>query len=102
MILDAFLEILDAVASNIELPPVRTGWFPPAPEGREPAGKFGALVLEDGTVGIAWAGLPGAREGIAERSATWAGADAFELARGLASSDLATRTVALAANNAVA
>jgi uncharacterized protein (DUF4213/DUF364 family) len=97
------LALLDRYAARSPLPRVRTLHLPPPPPADGMRGEFGALELENGSLGLTyvllgdtWGRLSAAREAYAS-----AGQDALALAHGYAGADPLRRTVGFAAVNAL-
>lgn len=90
------------IGSALRPPPVARVLLPPAEAGPEGRGEFCAVRLADGSTGLAYALLPGARERLAALpAAALSGSDPVELAGGLEGDDPAARALGLAALNAL-
>ena len=103
-IADDMLNTLAHALAGTPVPRVRALHLPPSPWNGSKDGEFGALELDDGSLGLSYvlldqgldrlaAGLPGQR---------LAGADALAVARGWADGRGAERTIGFAAVNALA
>ncbi len=100
---DELLRMIRAVNDRIPLPPVRRLWLP---EPRVTPGKgdeFGAVILDDGSVGLFFVLLGDTLDRLRDpgTAPTVAGADPAALAQGFAASDSVTRALGLGAINAV-
>lgn len=98
-----YVALARAVAAATPLPSVRRLWIP-APAAAAPAGNgFGALFLDDGSVGLMYVLLDDTLAQIATRlgGAARAGVDPLELAAGFTDPDPARKALALAALNAI-
>ena len=90
------------IGAALRPPPVARVYLPPPDPGPEGRGEFCAVQLGDGSAGLAYVLLEGARERLAALHADrLAGRDAAELAHGLEGSDPAQRSLGLAALNAL-
>ena len=90
------------IGAALRPPPVARIFLPPPGPGPEGRGEFCAVQLRDGSTGLAYVLLEGARERLAALSAApLAGRDAADLAQGLEGGDPAERSLGLAALNAL-
>lgn len=90
------------IGAALRPPPVARVLLPPADPGPEGRGEFCAVRLADGSTGLAYVLLEGARERLAaQEAASLAGRDPVALAQGLEGGDPAARSLALAAVNAL-
>ncbi len=90
------------IGAALRPPPVARVLLPAADAGREGRGEFCAVQLSDGSTGLAYVLLEGARERLTGlRAASLAGRDPVDLARGLDGGDPAARSLALASVNAL-
>lgn len=100
---EELLAILDDVGRRLSLPRVKQVFIPPARDRPSRSAEFGAVVLEDDSVGVVFVLLGDTLPKLHERGVPEAvvGLDPLELAQGFQDADSATRTMGLAALNAV-
>ena len=107
------LALLEKALGGAPVPRVRALHLPPAPWSGKREGEFGALELDDGSLGLSYVLLSGSLDRLAGdartaggpdragRHAGFAGANALEVARLWANADAALRTIGFAAVNAL-
>jgi uncharacterized protein len=98
-----YVELAERVASRIAFPRVRALHLPATGARPGKDAEFGVLELEDGACGFAYVWLGNTLQEITRRefANSVRGRDPVELARGYASPDTATRTIGMAAINAI-
>ena len=100
---DDMLHTLARALAGAPVPRVRALHLPPAPWNGRKDGEFGALELDDGSLGLSYVLLDRALDELAQGSAQrrLAGADALEIARGWVDGSGVGRTIGFAAVNAL-
>jgi uncharacterized protein (DUF4213/DUF364 family) len=100
---DDYLKIVKQVADAVELPAVSGVYFNLTSCDARKSSKFGALVLEDGTVGLTYVDLGEARQEFQDtvKPESFAGAPVLELARLYAEQRDWQRVLGMAAINAI-
>lgn len=100
---DEILRLLTAAFSSGCIPHVRALHLPPVPWDGTKDGEFGALELDDGSLGLTYVLLDGALEALVAgtHGERLLGADALEVARWWATGDGVRRTIGFAAVNAL-
>src|SRR5574343_1691398 len=97
----AILDQLAAALDGAPPPRVRGLHLPPGAWGQARDGEFGALELEDGSLGLSYLLLDPALAGLGRGASALAGADPLHLARGWLSEDPQARTLGFAAVQAL-
>lgn len=102
-IAEDYLALAVEIAQTIPVPRIRQVWIPPQRDDPDKSAEFGAVILDDGSVGLMFVLLEDTLAQIAERldPGTLAGRDAIELAAGFTAADPAHRALGLAAINAI-
>ncbi len=102
-IADEMLALLEMALRGTPVPKVRALHLPPAPWNDTREGEFGALELDDGSLGLSYVLLDGLLDELAADApgAGLAGVDALTVARHWAGDDAALRTIGFAAVNAL-
>lgn len=102
-IAEELLAIVDTVGHRISLPPVKQVWLPPTRDRPEKSAEFGAVVLADDSVGVAYVLLGDTLTQLRDRGSPAAavGLDPVELAQGFRGGDPATQALGLGAINAI-
>ena len=97
------LQTLSHALAGAPVPRVRALHLPPAPWNGSKDGEFGALELDDGSLGLSYVLLDRALDALAEGATQrrLAGADALEIARGWVDGSGVGRTIGFAAVNAL-
>lgn len=98
-----YLALVGAIADATTLPRIRQVWMPPQRSEPAKSAEFGAVILDDGSVGLMFVLLEDTLAQIAARFDPEAlrSADVVELAAGFTDADPARRALALAAINAI-
>jgi len=99
-----YLSIIDALTRVTTLPRVRQVWLPPLRKVPPRSAEFGAVILEDDSVGLMFMLLDDTLPRIRARaaSASWTGLDPVVLARGFDAADPVDKILGLGAANAIA
>jgi len=102
-IAEELLAIVAEVDHRLSLPRVKQVWLPPTRDQPEKSAEFGAIILEDGTVGVSYVLLGTTLEQLQQSGAPEQaiGRDPAELAQGFSDADPATKSLGLAAINAI-
>jgi uncharacterized protein len=102
-IADEFLSIVDDIDARISLPRVRQVWLPRLRDTPRKSGEFGAVILDDGSVGLMFVLLGDTLRAIRDRVSpdTAVGMDPVELAQAFKDPDPATKALGLGAINAI-
>lgn len=102
-IADELLDIVNQVAGCLSLPRVARVWLPRDLGNPRRSAEFGALVLEDGSVGLFYVLLEHTRTEIASLGSqgSWAGRNPADIARGFRSAEPAEKALGLGAVNAI-
>lgn len=106
-IADEMLALLDDALRGAPVPKVRALHLPPAPWSGKREGEFGAIELDDGSLGLSYVLLDGLLDKLVSDArgggagAGLIGADALAIARHWAGNDPALRTIGFAAVNAL-
>ncbi len=97
------LDTLGRALAGRVLPRVRALHLPPAPWNGSKSGEFGALELEDGSLGLSYVLLDGVLSRLAsgDHGTELIGADPLDVARWWAQAQRARRTIGFAAVNAL-
>lgn len=100
------LALLEEAFGGVPVPRVRALHLPPAPWSGKREGEFGALELDDGSLGLSYVLLSGSLDRLAHGSggapgAALVGASALDVAHHWAGADAALRTIGFAAVNAL-
>ncbi len=98
-----YLALVAEAARATALPRIREVWIPPPHDDPAISAEFGAVILDDGSVGLMFVLLADTLAQIGARfdPATLAGVDPVELAAGFAASDPVRKALGLAAVNAI-
>lgn len=102
-IAEDYLTLVAEVARATALPRVRQIWIPPQQNDPAISGEFGAVILDDGSVGLMFVLLEDTLQQIGIRfdPASLAGADVVELSAGFTTVDPVLKALGLAAINAI-
>ncbi|GAB4352232.1 MAG: hypothetical protein Kow006_16760 [Gammaproteobacteria bacterium] len=102
-IAEEFVALAEEIDRRLPLPPVRTLWLPGPRENPEKSAEFGAVVLEDGSVGLMFVLLGDTLQQMRERGLhrSLAGQPPAAIARGFASTDPVEKALGLGALNAI-
>ena len=104
-IVDEMLALLERALHGAPVPKVRALHLPPAPWSGTREGEFGAIELDDGSLGLSFMLLDGLLDKLAPDArgagAGLVGSDALTIARHWATGDAALRTIGFAAVNAL-
>ena len=102
-IANEYLDIVDNIAGSVVLPPIREIHFASKFEKPEASSKFGAMVLDDGTVGLTYTGLNDTLRDLQSRPDLHelAGCSPVEAARLYAEETGWQRSLGMAAINAI-
>lgn len=98
-----YLTLVQKIARRISIPRVRQVWLPPLRDDPEKSAEFGAVILDDDSVGLMFVLLEDTLTQVAEHYASknLVGADPVELAAGFAANDPASKALGLASINAI-
>ncbi len=99
-----YLAIVDALSRTVTLPRVRQVWLPPVHAHPPRSAEFGAVILDDSSVGLMFMLLDDTLEQIRARAASdpWSGLEPAALAQGFDSADPVDKVLGLGAANAIA
>ncbi len=103
-IADEMLALLETALRGAPVPKIRALHLPPAPWSGKREGEFGAIELDDGSLGLSYVLLDGLLDDLApdgDAGAGLIGSDALAIARHWAGHDAALRTIGFAAVNAL-
>ncbi len=102
-IAEEYLTIVEALDRHFSLPKIRQVWLPEIQDNPDKSAEFGAIILDDNSVGLMFMLLDDTLQKIKERYAEtdWVGLDPVEIAQGFRSSDPVEKALGLGAINAI-
>ncbi len=104
-IVSEFIEIIEQISKSIELPKIKDILLPPQINqgGHSKKLNFGAIQLEDDTIGVIYLNLTPEIKKVSSSLDTqkYIGMESFELAKRFSSSDILDKTLGLGAINAI-
>ena len=97
-----YLALVERIAAGLDLPAVSRVHIDTREEFTHNSSKFGAILLEDGSAGLTYVALEGARQALSGRDVSrWSGKPVTELALLYAQNDIGDRVLGWAGINAI-